>query len=503
MTREECCAVISEKEMPMTVYDMIAAMQEKFASRPAFRWVDDATTTVQEKTYGEFVADIRKMTGYLQANVADLKGQRIVILSRTNYEYGVVTFGTMMAGAVIVTLNQKKTWPELEYELGLSEPALIFTDGIDYGYAEELKAAYGDKLRPMNAYEGSEPAAFENRIDPDGLLMLMFTSGTTGRSKGVMLSEKNYFTAMKMYVDGQKVMPEVAEKLAPKDMDQPFSHFTLVPMFHLSGFICYFAYGIQGWTLNLCADPRDLRRDMSMMHSDAMSTPPVLVEMIYNEIRRGNQEKLNGLWTLSCSSAILDPQILRYLVEHGIYINQCSSMTELAGYGLLNVVQEGEHLRALGKPDGFCEVKLDETGEICVRGGAVMLGYYKDPEATAEAIDKDGWLHSGDLARVDEDGFYYITGRKKNLIILDSGENVSPEELEKLLGKCADIKECIVKEMGKKIGAVLCCEPEKEQAVRAFVTELNRTLPLYKRISAVECTAEPLPRNAMGKLLRK
>ena len=503
MTREECCAVVSEKEMPMTVYDMIAAMQEKFASRPAFRWVDDATTTVKEKTYGEFVADIRKMTGYLQANVADLKGQRIVILSRTNYEYGVVTFGTMMAGAVIVTLNQKKTWPELEYELGLSEPALIFTDGIDYGYAEELKAAYGDKLRPMNAYEGSAPAAFENRIDPDGLLMLLFTSGTTGRSKGVMLSEKNYFTAMKMYIDGQKVMPEVAPKLAPKDMDQPFSHFTLVPMFHLSGFICYFAYGIQGWTLNLCADPRDLRRDMSMMHSDAMSTPPVLVEMIYNEIRRGNQEKLNGLWNLSCSSAILDPQILRYLVEHGIYINQCYSMTELAGYGLLNVVQEGEHLRALGKPDGFCEVKLDETGEICVRGGAVMLGYYKDPEATAEAIDKDGWLHSGDLARVDEEGFYYITGRKKNLIILDSGENVSPEELEKLLGKCADIKECIVKEMGKKIGAVLCCEPEKEQAVRTFVTELNRTLPLYKRISAVECTAEPLPRNAMGKLLRK
>ena len=144
MTREECCAVVAEKDMPRTVYDMIVAMQEKYAERPAFRWVDDATKTVQEKTYGQFVEDIRKMTSYLQANVADVKGQRIVILSRTNYEYGVVTFGTVMAGAVIVTLNQKKTWPELEYELGLSEPALIFTDGIDYGYADELKAAYGD-----------------------------------------------------------------------------------------------------------------------------------------------------------------------------------------------------------------------------------------------------------------------------------------------------------------------------------------------------------------------
>ena len=503
MTREECCAVVAEKDMPMTVYDMIVAMQEKYAERPAFRWVDDATRTVQEKTYGQFVEDIRRMTRYLQANVADVKGQRIVILSRTNYEYGVVTFGAVMAGAVIVTLNQKKTWPELEYELGLSDPALIFTDGIDYGYADELKAAYGDKLRPMNAYEGSTPAELANRIDTNALMMLMFTSGTTGRSKGVMLSEKNYFSAMRMYVAGQEAIMRKAQDLAPKDMNKPFSHFTLVPMFHLSGFICYFAYGIHGWTLNLCADPRDVRRDMSMMHSDAMSTPPVLVEMIYNEIRRGNQDKLNGLWNLSCSSAILDPEILSYLIAHGFYINQCYSMTELAGYGLLNVTQEGDHLRALGKPDGFCEVKVDENGEICVRGGCVMLGYSKDPEATAETIDKGGWLHTGDLARVDEEGYYYMTGRKKNLIILDSGENVSPEELEKLLGKCDAIKECIVKEMGKKIGTVVCCEDDEQQQVKAFVTELNRTLPMYKRISVVECSAEPLPRNALGKLLRK
>ena len=503
MTREECCAVVAEKDMPRTVYDMIVAMQEKYAERPAFRWVDDATKTVQEKTYGQFVEDIRKMTSYLQANVADVKGQRIVILSRTNYEYGVVTFGAVMAGAVIVTLNQKKTWTELEYELGLSEPALIFTDGIDYGYADELKAAYGDKLRPMNAYEGSTPAELANRIDTNALMMLMFTSGTTGRSKGVMLSEKNYFSAVRMYVAGQAAVMRKAQELAPKDMDKPFSHFTLVPMFHLSGFICYFAYGIHGWTLNLCADPRDVRRDMSMMHSDAMSTPPVLVEMICNEVKRGHADRLNGLWNLSCSSAILDPAILSDLVKNGFYINQCYSMTELAGYGLLNIAQEGEHLRALGKPDGFCEIKLDETGEICVRGDVVMLGYYKDPEATAEVIDADGWFHTGDLARMDEEGYYYITGRKKNLIILDSGENVSPEELEKKLALCPAITECIVKEKSQKICAVVYCPEDKQEEVRAFVTEVNRSLPLYKRISAVEFTAEPLPRNALGKLLRK
>ena len=502
MEKKVANRVVTAAQMPMTVYDMVSAMQNKYADRVAFRYVEGKDTVV-EKTYAQYVQDIRTMTGYLQQELQECREKKVVILSRTNYEYGVVTFGTMMSGAVIVTLNQGKTWPELEYELDLVEPDLIFNDGIDYGYRAQLEAAYGEKLRPMDAWKGAAPAALENRIDHEALLMLMFTSGTTGRSKGVMLSEKNYFSAMRMYVAGQESVMRKAQDLAPKDMDKPFSHFTLVPMFHLSGFICYFAYGIQGWTLNLCADPRDVRRDMAMMHSDAMSTPPVLVEMIYNEIRRGHKERLNGLWNLSCSSAILDPEILNYLVDNGIYINQCYSMTELAGYGLLNVTQEGDHLRALGKPDGFCEVKVDETGEICVRGGCVMLGYYKDPEATAEAIDKDGWLHTGDLARVDEEGYYYMTGRKKNLIILDSGENVSPEELEKLLGKCDAIKECIVKEMGKKIGTVVCCEEENQQQVKEFVTELNRSLPLYKRISVVECSAEPLPRNALGKLLRK
>ena len=487
-----------------TVYELITdVMAKQYPDRVAFRYVAADGKTVVEKTYAQYVQDIRRAVTYFKENIPDIKGKRVGIMSRNCYEYGVNSFGAILAGAVVVTINQKKTWPELEYELGLVEPSLIVNDGIDYGCRPDIEAAYGDKLHPMDAFKDSAPAELVDCVGHDDLMVLMFTSGTTGRSKGVMLSEKNYFTACQMYIDGQKCVLDYEERLVPQYLDQTFSHFTLVPMFHLAGFICYFVYGIQGWTLNLCCDARDLRRDMSLMHSDAMSTPPVLVEMICNEVKRGHADRLNGLWNLSCSSAILDPVILSDLVKNGFYINQCYSMTELAGYGLLNVTQEGDHLRALGKPDGFCEVKVDETGEICVRGGCVMLGYYKDSETTAETIDKDGWLHTGDLARVDEEGCYYMTGRKKNLIILDSGENVSPEELEKLLGKCDAIKECIVKEMGKKIGTVVCCEDDRQQQVKAFVTELNRTLPLYKRISVVECSAEPLPRNALGKLLRK
>ena len=229
----------------------------------------------------------------------------------------------------------------------------------------------------------------------------------------------------------------------------------------------------------------------------------MLVETIYNDMKRGRVSRLNGLWDLCCSSAALDPKMLLELAQNGFVVNQCYGMTETFGDGILNFTQVEKHMSAVGKPDDHVQYKLDETGEICIKGDCVMLGYYKDPEATAEVIDADGWFHTGDLARMDEEGFYYITGRKKNLIILASGENVSPEELEKKLALCPAITECIVKEKSQKICAVIYCPEDKQEEVRAFVIEVNRSLPLYKRISAVEFTVEPLPRNALGKLLRK
>jgi len=491
-------------KMINTVYELITdVMAKQYPDRVAFRYVAADGKTVVEKTYAQYVQDIRRAVTYFKENIPDIKGKRVGIMSRNCYEYGVNSFGAILAGAVVVTINQKKTWPELEYELGLVEPSLIVNDGIDYGCRPDIEAAYGDKLRPMDAFKDSAPAELVDCVGHDDLMVLMFTSGPAGRSKAVMLSERNFFTTVECQVKFGGAMLDYKHEHMPEDKNDVLSNFAILPLFHLGTFICLFVWACKGWALNLSADIRDFYRDLGLMHSDAMSTPPVLVEMICNEVKRGHADRLNGLWNLSCSSAILDPAILSDLVKNGFYINQCYSMTELAGYGLLNVTQEGDHLRALGKPDGFSEVKVDETGEICVRGGCVMLGYYKNPEATAETIDKDGWLHTGDLARVDEEGYYYMTGRKKNLIILDSGENVSPEELEKLLGKCDAIKECIVKEMGKKIGTVVCCEDDKQQQVKAFVTELNRTLPMYKRISVVECSAEPLPRNALGKLLRK
>ena len=488
-------------KVPAGVYDMVTrCMEQEFPDHVAIRYVAEDGKTVVEKKYREYAQDIRRMVAYLKAEVPDIKGQRIVLLSRNCYEFCVASYGIILAGGVLVTLNQKKTWEELEYELGLVEPALILNDGIDYGCRAELEAAYGPKLRPMDCYKETAPGELTNCVGHDDLMMLMFTSGTTGRSKGVMLSERNMCASLHTY-------SEVAENWItnrlPASQKLPLSHMTLLPLFHMACFVCVMSYPPAGWTLNLCGDIRDFYRDLGLMHSDVMASAPMLVETIYNDMKRGRVSRLNGLWDLCCSSAALDPKMLLELAQNGFVVNQCYGMTETFGDGILNFTQVEKHMSAVGKPDDHVQYKLDETGEICIKGDCVMLGYYKDPEATAEVIDADGWFHTGDLARMDEDGFYYITGRKKNLIILASGENVSPEELEKKLALCPAITECIVKEKGQKICAVIYCPEDKQEEVRAFVIEVNRSLPLYKRISAVEFTVEPLPRNALGKLLRK
>ena len=488
-------------KVPAGVYDMVTrCMEQEFPNHVAIRYVAEDGKTVVEKKYREYAQDIRRMVAYLKAEVPDIKGRRIVLLSRNCYEFCVASFGIILAGGVLVTLNQKKTWEELEYELGLVEPALILNDGIDYGCRAELEAAYGPKLRPMDCYKETAPGELTNCVGHDDLMMLMFTSGTTGRSKGVMLSERNMCASLHTY-------SEVAENWItnrlPAGQKLPLSHMTLLPLFHMACFVCVMSYPPAGWTLNLCGDIRDFYRDLGLMHSDVMASAPMLVETIYNDMKRGRVSRLNGLWDLCCSSAALDPRMLLELAQNGFVVNQCYGMTETFGDGILNFTQVEKHMSAVGKPDDHVQYKLDETGEICIKGDCVMLGYYKDPEATAEVIDADGWFHTGDLARMDEEGFYYITGRKKNLIILASGENVSPEELEKKLALCPAITECIVKEKGHKICAVIYCPEDKQEEVRAFVTEVNRSLTLYKRISAVEFTAEPLPRNALGKLLRK
>lgn len=482
------------------VYHLVTLnMEQRFSERVALRFYDKETDTVTAVHYKDYARDIRRAVSYFQSTIPDIKGKKICLLNKNSYEYAVNTFGIILAGGVLVLLNQHKSWDELSYELELVEPAAILTDGDDYGTKEQLEAAYGSILRPMDGFRAYEPVAEMPRcIGHDDLMVLMFTSGTTGRSKGVMLSERNFFSVMRAHVQIGEHMMEYKH-----DPELVVSQYTVLPMFHLGAFICLFSWAHAGWALNISGDIRNFYKEIQRMPSQVMAVVPVIMNSLHKDVMRGRKERLGELWVPICSSAMFDPQVMLDMATNGMFVVQTYGATETCGDGIINYAQDAKHIGAVGQGNDYLDYKLEPDGELCIRGDSIMLGYYKDPEATAAVIDKDGWFHTGDLARVDEDGYYYITGRKKNLIILNSGENVSPEELEGMVEKCPAVQECIVKELGKKIGVVVYCEKEHQQTVRDFVTQVNRTIPLYKRIGVVEFSETPLPRNAAGKLVRK
>ena len=484
--------------MVHSLYQSLNNLETIYADRTGIRYYDEAKGGVVEVSFRQYAADLRRFVAFLRSRTPDPLGQRVAILARNSYHYVMCMYGAVLAGAVAVPLNTGKNWDEIRYELDLVEPVCVLHDGEYLSREPALGQEYGDRLVSMDAFTAFEPAMDITEVpDLNAMAFIMFTSGTTGRSKGVMLSQKNLFTAMPAFLT-----PFEDVRSQTGWNTDAFSSLSCLPMFHISAMTSLVSWSVTGHCVNLCNDLKYFYRDLGAMRSDVMAVVPVLLKSIYNDVMKGKRERLNGLRVLTCGAAMFDPAVLQDLMDRGFFIAQMYGLTETCGDGAWNSSQEEKYLTSVGHVDDSCQYKL-EDGELCMRGDPVMLGYYKDPEATAEVIDADGWFHTGDLARKDEDGYYFLIGRKKNLIILDSGENINPEELEGIVGKCKAVKECVVKEMGKKIGVVVYCDEDKQQQVRDFITEANRTLPLYKRMSAVEFSTEPLPRNGAGKLLRQ
>ena len=207
--------------------------------------------------------------------------------------------------------------------------------------------------------------------------------------------------------------------------------------------------------------------------------------------------------------AYLNPDLVDFFAEYGISILQGYGMTECSPV-ISNNNQINSRNGSIGKPLKNCSVKFVDE-EICVKGSSVMLGYYHMPEETAEALDADGWLHTGDLGYMDEDGYLYITGRKKNLIILANGENISPEELENALGKNDLVMEVLVRDNDHTIEAEIF--PDFEYAEKHGITdingelqniidEFNKDMPLYKRINSFKTRDVEFEKNTTKKIKR-
>ena len=480
-----------------TVYQNVVNMESAWPDRVAVRYYDEAAGGVREILYKEYAADIRRMVGWLQRSVPQVQGRHIGLLAPSGYPYAVAIFGCILAGAVAVPLNSEKSWPELAAELDRADVDCLLTDG-SYAAREPDFAQFAGQVLEIGAFvRCTELAQLSECPDQDALALILFTSDTTGRSKGVMLSQRNLFAPMRLFTEPFGAVRRQLEL----GEDYRFSCLSVLPLFHIAALTSLVSWSISGNTVHFCTDLRRLYRDLAAMPSDAMAVVPTLLKSIHHDVMKGRAARLGKLRIFTCGAATYDPQMLADLTGKGFLIIQTYGLTETVGDGGWNSAQDEAHLPSVGLRDPDMEYRL-EDGELCMKGDAVMLGYYKDPEATA-AVLRDGWFHTGDLARIDEDGYIYLTGRKNNLMVLPSGENVSPEELEAKLARCPAVREALVCQKKGRICARILCRTALQPQVRAYIHTLNRTLPLYKRITAVEFTDQPLPRNALGKLQRE
>ena len=479
-----------------TVYQNVMNMESAWPDRVAVRWYDEKAAAVREVKYRDYAADIRRMVGYLRRSVPDTAGRHIGILARSGYSYAVALFGCILAGAVAVPLNREKGWPELSDELARADVDCLLTDGV-YAQREPAFAGWGGLTLDIRAFAAcTELAELEECADQDALALILYTSDTTGRSKGVMLSQRNLFAPMRLFTEPFETVR--AQFGLPEDYQ--FSFFSVLPLFHVAALTSLLSWSISGNAVNFCTDLRRFYRDLAAMPSDVMAVVPTLLKSIHHDIVRDKAARLGKLRLFTCGAATYDTQMLEDLIGRGFVIIQTYGLTETVGDGGWNSAQDPVHLPSVGLRDPDMEYRL-EDGELCMKGDAVMLGYYNDPAATA-AVLRDGWFHTGDMARIDADGYIYLTGRKNELMVLPSGENVSPEELEALLARCPAVREVLVCQKAGRICARISCREAAREEVRAFVNATNRTLPLYKRVTAVEFTEQPLPRNAIGKLRR-
>ena len=480
-----------------TVYQNVINMESAWPQRVAVRWFDEQAGAVREVTYQEYAADIRRMVGYLRRNLPGVQGRHIGLLARTGYPYAVAIFGCLLAGAVAVPLNSEKSWSQISAELAQADVDCLLADG-SYQEREPDFAQYAGPVLDIGAFAGcTELAELTECRDQDALALILFTSDTTGRSKGVMLSQRNLFAPMRLFTEP---FDSIRQQFGLPE-DYQFAAFNVLPLFHVAALTSLISWSISGNAIHFCSDLRRFYRDLAAMPSDAMAVVPTLLKSIHHDVKKGKRARLGKLRLFTCGAAMYDPQMLADLIDQGFTIIQTYGLTETVGDGGWNSAQDPAHLSSVGLRDPDMEYRL-EDGELCMKGEAVMLGYYKDPEGTA-AVLRDGWFHTGDLARMDADRYIYLTGRKNNRMVLPSGENVSPEELEALLSRNPAVREVLVEQREGKICARISCRAGVQDQVRAFVTRTNRTLPLYKRITAVEFTREPLPRNALGKLVRR
>ena len=560
-----------------SIYELYRRGAELYGAHPLYRFnrAKEEEVTVN---YDEYLTFLQKMT--LAFGELGVKDNKVIVIGETSVQWITSYVSTVTAGGVIVPLDPGVLEDEIINFINLAEAkVVVYSHTFEKLFTErgnELKTVemfiQTDKstftLTTEEPYEASRYTTFNNILalgeylyaglgeegfvlpqqDVQKLSVLLFTSGTTGTSKGVMLSQRNICAVMEGIEPTLNVLTKEDSVMSvlPIQHTYEMSAGILAPMLY-------------GCTINISDGIKYVAKNMKQFKPSIMTLVPLFAATLYKTIMKSVQkqgkektlktgvkisnfllkfhvdvrkklfaqvlEALGGrLKYFVVGGAALNPELVDNFKSLGIHISQGYGITECAP--LISVVSLTDYNPAsCGKAMPGMQVMIDKenpddlTGEIVVKGDNVMLGYYNAPGLTDEVLSL-GWFRTGDYGYVDKKGYIYITGRKKNIIIASNGKNVFPEEIEEYISDIPLVEEVVVVGRDEKkngeISIVAIVVPNQEEceargltedeaiyeAISAEVTAVNKKLVAYKHINHVEIRKEPFEKTAARKIKR-
>lgn len=547
---------------------MLKISGERFGDKPAFVYKTNIPDKYDIITHKEFRDDINAFgTALIDLN---LKDKRIAIISENRYEWCVAYLAIVAGTGVVVPLDKLLPENEIESLISRSEVEAVIYSKKYNNVMDKIKKENNTKLKHFismdldkkekDIYSQKELTAqgkkmiekgnksfLDAKIDNEKMSIMLFTSGTTAMSKAVMLSHKNICSNLMDIVSVIKI-------------DENDRFLSFLPLHHTFECTVGFLHAIyKGSSTAFCDGIRHIAENLKEYHITAMISVPILFEKMYKQIlktieKQGKtedvkkgikitkaflklkidlrkkvfkeiHENLGGkIRILVAGGAALDPEAEKGFNELGFKMYQGYGLTETSPV----IAAEDDKYRkigSIGKAFPSLEVKLidkDENGigELMVKGPSVMIGYYKNETATKENLEKDGWFHTGDLAKIDKENYIYIAGRKKYVIVLKNGKNIFPEELETIINKLEGIKESIVYGRPDKDGDYKVCakivydkdlineryketdEEKIKEVIWQEIKKINKTMPTYKYIKEISITTEDLIKTTTQKIKR-
>lgn len=548
--------------------DMIYSSAELYGDDPAFLVKDVPRGEYRPVTYNQLKADIDCLgTKLVQMG---LKDKKVAIIGENSYKWVVSYLAVTNGTGVVVPLDKELTGVEIHNLLDRAEvDAIVFSGkmkkktmeviddikGIDIIIDMDAKEDCGE-IRALDSLieEGKSLLEGGNRdftdavIDRDAMCALLFTSGTTGQSKGVMLSHKN-------------ISANVYNMSKYVKIRRPGGGLSVLPMHHTYELTCHVFTAIyQGVFVAICEGLRYIQPNLKESKATVMLGVPIVFETMHKKVWKqaeasGAADKMKKMMALSrrtrlfnkpeiikrifdkihsslgghvelfiAGGAAINPDVIKDYEALGIPMIQGYGMTENAPIIAVNRDYYSKS-ESVGKPMPGTEVRIidqdeDGVGEIICKGPSVMIGYYDNPEATAEVL-KDGWLYTGDYGRFDDEGFLYVCGRKKNVIVTKNGKNIFPEEIEQLLMEQPFIEEVLVYgTIDKRDGDVIVraevypnYEVIREQlgeitedgikdTIKDSIEQINDKMPAYKRVKRFKLREDEFEKTTTRKIKR-